>query len=216
MSYKVIGIISYLPDDEEKRQARFKKLCGLIQTCNQLFNLPIHIIIQNYYEEDTKILQKCNNCVLSPNYSRLGIVGARKKLREWFLSSPYDCLIMLDDDCEIIGTTEGAKQYLSILDAHEGYFGEFRGTQLKLFAIYKNLLKYVDFADINPENSEGFEDTLFVEKLKKKFPKRGFSFYEVQNLKEVSLGVGDELSTWYDSQDIKEMLYKTEEGKGKI
>lgn len=215
MASKVIGIISYLPDDEHIRKARFEKLCRLIETCNQLFNLPIHIIIQNYREEESQI-KEYKNVALSPNYTRCGIVGARKKLREWFLSTPYDCLIMLDDDCEIVGTKEGAKQYLDMINSHPGYYGMFKGYQLKLFSIDKVLLSQVDFIDVNPENSEGFEDTLFVEKLHKKFPKRGFSFYEVKNLKEISTGVGDELSTWYIGQNITEMLSNTKEAVKKL
>lgn len=215
MADKVIGIISYLPDDIDVRKARFEKLCKLIETCNQLFGLHIHIIIQNYKEE-IKYLFGYKNVSLSENYTRCGIVGARKKLREWFLKSPYDCLIMLDDDCNIIGTKDAAKQYLSIIDSHPGYYGMFKGSQLKLFAIDKSLIAQVDFDDINPEDGDGFEDTLFVNKLTKKFPKRGFSFYEVRNLKETSVGAGDSLSTWYTNQDLKNMLLKTDERKKNV
>jgi hypothetical protein len=207
--YKVIGIISYLPDDEHIRKSRFEKLCKLIDTCNQLFGLPIHIIIQNYKDE-LVYFNQYKNVTLSENYTRCGIVGARKKLREWFLSTPYDCLIMLDDDCELVGSRDGALKYLELVDSHPGYYGLFKGSQLKLFYIHKSLLSQVDFVDINPENGEGFEDTLFVSKLAKKFPKRCFSFYEVKNLKETSVGVGDSLSTWYTGQDLSDMLMKTD------
>ena len=215
MAYKVIGIISYLPDDADVRKARFEKLCKLIETCNQLFGLPIHIIIQNYKDE-IAYLSKYKNVTLSENYTRCGIVGARKRLREWFLATPYDCLIMLDDDCNIVGTRDGAKQYLSTVDSHPGYYGLFKGSQLKLFSIDRRLIAQVDFAEVNPENGEGFEDTIFVEKLRKKFPKKEFSFYGVQNLKETSVGTGDTLSTWYKNQDLSTMLAKTNAMKGKL
>lgn len=215
MAYKAIGIISYLPEDETIRKARFEKLCKLISTCNQLFNLPVFILVQNYHEEELKTMSGYKNVHLSENYPRCGIVGARKKLREWFLASPYEVLIMLDDDCELTGTEEGARAYLEMIDAHPGCYGEFKGTQLKLFAVDKNILKQVDFLDVKPEDGEGFEDTLFVEKIRKKFPKKGYSFYDIE-LKEKSKCVGDSLSTWYNKQDVKEMLKKTEEKRKKL
>ena len=206
---KVIGIISYLPDDKNIRGLRFQKLKKLIETCNQFFNLPIHIIIQNYREEEL-YLKGYKNVVLSPNYTRCGIVGARKKLREWFLNSQYDCLIMLDDDCEIVGTSRGGKIYLEELEQHPCGFGCFRGSQLKLFSITKDLLKFVDFNDdVKPEEGVGFEDTIFVSKLKKQFPKRWFD-YSGKELTETSLCVGDDLSTWYSGQDISKMLATTD------
>lgn len=207
MICKCFGIISYLPDDELIRKARFEKLCKLIETCNQLFNLPIYIVIQNYKDE-LEYLSRYKNVTVSENYSRCGIVGARKKLREWFLSSIYDCLIMLDDDCEIIGTREAAKQYIEMVESHPGYYGMFKGTQLKLFSIDKNIFAQVDFDNVNPESGEGFEDTIFVNRLKKKFPKRGFSFC-INGLKETSICTADTLSTWYSTQNLKDMLAKT-------
>lgn len=213
--YKCFGIISYLPDDEKVRPLRLQKLHKLIDTCNLLFNLPIHIIIQNYTEEEISSL-KYKNVSLSPNYTRCGIVGARKKLREWFLNSPYDCIIMLDDDCEIVGTSRGSKIYIEELEQHPCGYGEFRGTQLKLFSITKDLFKCVDFDDtIHPEKGDGFEDTVFVKSLIRKFPKRGFE-YSGKELSELSLGVGDELSTWYKNQNLRSMLAKTNAMKGKL
>ena len=214
MMSKCIGIISYLPDDKEIRAQRFKKLCELIETCNYLFNLPIYIVAQNYSREDIDYFEKYTNVTLSDNYMRCGIVGARKKLREWFLTSKYECLIMLDDDCHIIGTQEGAKKYIQELEAHPNSFGEFRGSQLKLFSITKDILSQVDYTDINPENSEGFEDTIFVETLRNKFPKNKFTYSKnTYQLKETSLGAKDVLSTWYTNQNLQEMLRKTRELK---
>lgn len=215
MLLKTIGIISYLPDDGSVRKSRFEKLCGLIETCNQLFNLHIHVIIQNYKGEE-ETLRRFSNVSLSDNYGRCGIVGARRKLREWFLGSQYDTLIMLDDDCEVVGTKAGAREYLDAIDAHPGCFGEFRGSQLKLFCIDKSLMRRADFAEINPEDGDGFEDTVFVSSLERRFPKMMFSFSEVRNLRETSSGAGDELSTWYRGQDLRDMLRKTEEAKRKL
>ena len=44
---KVVGIISYLPDDEKIRQHRFDLVVNLVIKCQELFKLPIMIIAQN-------------------------------------------------------------------------------------------------------------------------------------------------------------------------
>ena len=202
----VIGIISYLPDDPQVRELRFKKLCKLIDTCNSLFSLPIYIVIQRYGEKEIQYLSRYKNVTVSDNYDKLGIVGARKALRSWFIGSKYNCLVMLDDDCDINGTKEGGARYLKTLHEFESGFGEFRGSQLKLFSITKDLIKEVDFDDsISPEEGIGFEDTIFVGRLRTMFPKKKFT-YEHYQLYEKSLGARDSLSTWYKNQDLKKML----------
>ena len=45
--------------------------------------------------------------------NKLGITGARKKLREIFINSEYDYLIMLDDDNRIYG--EVNNNFLEVL-----------------------------------------------------------------------------------------------------
>ena len=208
MPSKVIGIISYLPDDPEVRERRFSKLTALVGNCRYLFGLPIHVITQNHTESERNALWSISGVTVSEDLPRLGIVGARNALREWFLGSGYDCLIMLDDDCELKGSIASAKEYLSYIDANEGCFFEFRGTLLKLFAIYRHPFDEVGFDGPSPEDGEGFEDTVFVKRLEKEFPNlkkvppRG-------NLNESSLSSNDPDSTWMDGQDIKRMLDNT-------
>lgn len=161
---KVIGILSYLPDDEEIRSYRKNKLLNLIFKCNYLFSLPIIIIAQNYKEDTVNF----KNCTLYQYKDKLGIVGARKELRKIFLESNYDYLIMLDDDCELVG--QSGEKYLKQIDNNPDCFIEFNKTLLKLFAISKTLFSQVDYEDLNPEDGEGFEDRVFVNKLRKLFP----------------------------------------------
>ncbi len=205
---KVIGIISYLPDDKRIRENRLFYLYKLISTSNTLFNLPIYIVIQNYNEQEIANLKKYTNIQLSPNYTRLGIVGARKELRKWFLESTYDTLIMLDDDCVIYGNKEDGDKYLSQIDNNPDMFYEFGGTLLKLFAISKSIFKEVDFENLHPENGEVFEDRIFVEKLRRLFPEKRYIF-ERGKLWEGSVSTRDPNSTWYVDQDIKKMLENT-------
>ena len=123
MLSKVIGIISYLPDDKEVREYRKNKLSALIDKAISLFNLPIMIIAQNYSEEDIWDIKNKDNKILIYDYiHKLGITGARKVLREKFLKSSYDYLIMIDDDVELIGNS--SDKYLSQIDENPDCFIE--------------------------------------------------------------------------------------------
>lgn len=185
---KVIGIISYLPDDEKKRKIREEKITSLIRTCDELFDLPIIIIAQNWKDFDIDC------CQLYKFDKPLGIVGARKELRKVFLKSGYDYLIMLDDDCNITGTQGGFDNYLKEIDQHPGMFGTFNGTLLKLFAISKEIFSLQDYGDGKVEDGDFFEDILLVNTLQKKFPDKHFVFSK-SNISEKSNNFNDENST---------------------
>lgn len=202
ISNKVIGIISYFPDDKELTHKRYAKLCNLLTKCHQLFNLPVIIIAQNWKSELVRV-----PWVTVYRYDKpLGITGARKELRRIFLESDYEYLIMLDDDCELEGTS--GEKYLQQIDENPDCFIEFNKTLLKLFAISKTLLKEVDYNDLNPEKEEGFEDRVFVNTLRKKFPgcRREFKNTEIE---QHSDSTKDPLSTWYKDQNLKKMLDNT-------
>ena len=168
----LIGIISYLPNDKEIRARRLHCLEELIRDCNRIFNLPIYIVIQNYTDEDIKKVASFNNVTVSSKLEKLGILLARRILRDMFLAFDYDTLIMLDDDCVITGTPEDGQEYLKQLEEHPGCFGEFNYTLLKLFSISKEIFEKEDYPEINPENGEGFEDRVFVETLRNKHIRR--------------------------------------------
>ena len=208
MGKAVIGIISYLPDDEKIRKHRFTKLANLLYQCNYIFNnLPIMIIAQNWKEEEFKKISKPN--IKGFFYDKLGIVGARNKLREHFLNSLYNYLIMLDDDVSLTGGPIQGIEYLRQLNLYKDGFWEFNLTLLKLFAISKSLFEKESFDEnINPENGEGFEDRIFVSKLRAKYPSLKHQF-NVEGLRQSSISTKDSDSTWYKNQDIKKMRDKT-------
>lgn len=208
---KVIGIISYLPEDEKIRTRRWDKLVNLIYNCNKLLNLNIIIEAQCWtYLEKSIITTHFNNVKIHYNHDKLGIAGARRKLREHFLESSYDVLIMLDDDCELKGTKQGALEYLKQIDNNPSMFYEYNGTLLKLFAISKDIFKEVDFEDMEPDRDEVFEDRIFVGKLRNLFPDRRYIFKRGE-LNEYSISTKDRDSTWYTNQDISKMLTNTQE-----
>jgi len=203
-----MGIISYMPDDEEIRKARYSILLQLLDTCYR-FNAPIMIIAQNWNEEE---LNNLKDKVILKTYPKLGITGARKELRKQFLASNFDYLIMLDDDCKLRATDKGIAIYLNKIDMHPGGVGEFRSTLLKLYAISKEIFSQVDYEDISPENGEGFEDTIFANKVRAQFHNKLFSFQiNSADLLETSKVSKDTLSTWYTNQNLPEMLGKTHE-----
>lgn len=202
---KVIGIISYFPDSAEVRNQRLGKLIHLIKCCDVLFNLPIIIIAQNWSGESQHI--KSKNVKIVEFKNALGIWGARNELRKYFINSNYDYLIMLDDDCLILGTD--GKDYLKQIDLNPDCFIEFNKTLLKLFAISKTLYKKVEIPKIEPEKQEGFEDRVFVNYLRKKYPDKRRVFNTT--LKEYSINTADKCSTWFnDKIDLKLMNNNTE------
>lgn len=181
---KVIGIISWLPDDEKMRKIRIERLNTLIVKCDELFNLPILIVAQNW-KNDVKI---SSNCIIH-KYDKLGITGARIKLRELFLATTYEIIIMLDDDCEIAGN---AARYLQQIEEHGVAYGTFGGTLLKLFSIHRDLFAQVNFdPDLNAENGDGYEDACFVGLLDKKYPDKHFGFTRT--------GIADFSNSWNDT-----------------
>ena len=199
---KCIGIISYFPDNKDITNARYKKLCALLSKCHELFNLPIIIVAQNWKAEYVRV-----PWVTIYRYpEKLGIVGARKELRRIFLESSYDYLIMLDDDCELVG--KSGKHYLEQIDKNPDCFIEFNKTLLKLFAISKSLFEKVDFEDISPEAGEGFEDRIFVSTLRKLYPYQKREFTNT-GIEQHSESTADPLSTWYKNQNTEKMLDKT-------
>lgn len=200
---KVIGIISYLPDELEIRNYRKNKLLNLIFKCNLLFSLPIIIVAQNYKDED---FIHFKNCTIYNYKNKLGITGARKELRKIFLKTDYDYLIMLDDDCELTGNS--GDRYLSQIDENPGCFIEFNKTLLKLFAISKELFSKVTYDDINVEEGEGFEDRIFVNKLRKRYMDKRREFKDTW-IEQHSDSTEDKYSTWYKDQDTKQMLENT-------
>lgn len=207
MLNKVIGIISYLPDNESIRNNRKQKLDRLLNKCNSLFKLPIIIVAQNYLESDIWYFKnKYNNALIHSYVDKLGITGARKKLRELFLNSNYDYLIMLDDDIEVVG--DNGEEYLRQIDNNPDCFIENNKSRLQLFAISRSIFEKQDFNDISPEKGEGFEDRIFFYTLCKKYPEKHKVFTNT-GVVEHALATKDRDSTWFVDQDLPEMIRKT-------
>ena len=175
---KVIGIVSWLPDNENDRAIRITVFNKLLKQINDYFpEIPLIIIAQNW-KNDTPII--LNDAKVYHYNERLGILKARKTLIKTFLySTEKDYLIMFDDDCVIKCTTEDAYlQYLKAIDNHPDGFAFLKGDSddaksglgspnpykdscLNLCAISRKILLENPMPKVNPEESIGFEDRVF-------------------------------------------------------
>lgn len=203
-----IGIISYIPDD--MKQKRQESIQSLFNKLDELFpDQPVLIITQNWKD----YLPKTTHDIIRVGYDKpLGIIQARIKLREEFLASNFDYMIMLDDDSKIIGNDSSV--YLKEIEDHPDGFGWFSNHLLKLFAISKNVYSKIEMPNVSAEKFEGFEDKLFISMCRIRFPELEFEFSH-GNLKEVSYGdTSGPPSTWWNSETRKhrqEMRDKTDQ-----
>ena len=202
----VMGIISYLPDDPKLRLLRANRLNELIQQIDRIFNIPIMIIAQNWagvsLQEGTT-----RQPIIIHNYKNgLGINKARQVLREKFLESDFNYLVMIDDDGVLRGTPEGGRAYLQQMTLHPYGFCEVKPSLLKLFAISKpcyELIKIPDGgADDKDQNMRFFEDMYMCRSLKRIYPERRFFFNMSPQLMELSDAAHDEGNTgWHRVYD---------------
>lgn len=176
---KVFGIISYFPDNDseyhiETRRERSRRFRELLFKLEELWpDVDIMVIAQNWQDFE---LPEIKNRIRTFSYGKLGILGARHELRKRFLDSPYDYLIMLDDDARI--TTDNPKEFMNIIDQNPDGIGVLRknNAPLNMCAVSRNVYSQVEMVDVDPEKGEGFEDDLFVALCFNKFPDKAYMF----------------------------------------
>lgn len=209
MLNKTFGIISWFPDIEPARSQRIERFNHLLLDLKRIFkDIPIMVVAQNW--KDYKPIYP----ITTFSYDRLGILTARKTLRKHFLESSFDYLIMLDDD-GMIQCKDGST-YLKEIDDHPNSYGLFRHNNcpLMLLAISKYIYNQIDMPNIDPEQSQGFEDDTFVASLISMFPDSGWDFSH-ETIEENSFkynGPGAVPSTWARAKhyDWKAMLSNTQ------
>ena len=192
---KCIGIVSYLPADEQVREVRKTRVLSLIKQCDEWFKLPIILITQNWPNDLYGLTTKYSKIIAYKYKNKLGLTKARVALVEKFLKSPYNRIIFMDDDM-ILNNQEEVNKYLSSLGSRDFYY--IPTWLLNFCSITRNGLSKVNF-DINTdaEKQTGFEDWLFVQTCIKKLPTEKIN---------CSLGKGtrkdyldDKFSTWNPS-----------------
>jgi hypothetical protein len=209
-----IGIISYFPDKQPDRDLRIGRFNSLLSTLDYLWpELPVIVVAQNWGDYVPK------KELIIHSFGKLGILNARRKLREIFLNSDYNNLITLDDDVIIDG--QSGKEFLMQINNNPNGMGVFcwEHSQLNLLYISKYIYSQVDLPDVDPEKDEGFEDVVFVHTCKQKFPDRVFTFKST-GLTETSFrytGEGKVPSTWAGNpHDWKKLRNNTKEIKDKL
>ena len=202
----VVGIISYFPDDLELKKLRIARLNRLLQQIDYIFNVPIMIISQNWTGISLAEGTTRKPIIIHNFKNGLGINKARQTLREKFLESDFNYLIMLDDDSDLRGSPQGGQAYLQEMAKHPYGFCEVKPSLLKLFAISKpcyELIKIPDGgADDKDPNMRFFEDMYVCRSLKRVYPERRFLFKMSNDLMEISDAAHDEGNTgWHKVYD---------------
>ena len=171
---KVIGIISWLPDNIVDRSSRLMRFTRLLNGINEYFpDIPIMVIAQNW---KNYMPQPQNNDFIIYKYDKLGILQARKELRKHFLEKNYDYLIMFDDDAIIESAQDGlVKEYFRRMDEHPNGFAFVKNwgiqdlanlnpyypSQLNLCAISRYIYEKEPMINIDPQKDEAYEDNLW-------------------------------------------------------
>lgn len=187
-----VGIISFFPDNI--RVERRQRLNALVNQLNKYFKLPIMIIAQNWVQEDIESLRKFKNQQISIYmYPKLGITNARIILREYFLKSDYEYLIMFDDDMELVDDEATVNAWLSQINDKDFYYTP---TFLTNFcAISKEAFKKVNYdVEVEAIKGNGFEDWIFVERCLNKLNCEPFNVYLPARTRQGFLN--DDLTTW--------------------
>lgn len=180
---KVIGIVSWMPDNLQERKVRFKCFNNLLKQINQYFpDIPLMIIAQNWNSVEPTIL---NEATIYKYNIRLGIIGARVELAKKFLNdSDADYIIMFDDDCVIKCTEPNANiKYIEAINNNPNGFAFLKGNSddgangspnpykdscLNLCAISRDIMVKTPMPIIDPEQSQAFEDRIWSMLLHKK------------------------------------------------
>lgn len=194
MDYSKIcfGIPSYLPDGKA-RSKRLKKVKATLNYLSKTFpNVSVLIIAQNWNDA----LEVKNNWIVY-NYDRLGITGARIKLREKFLESKFEHLIMLDD--EIVFNVKKPELFLSEILKHPDGWTIF-GRNIQFAIISKYLYSKIRFPDVDVIRDHIYEDIVFVKILQYYFNDSRYTISQdiVEYSPDKNATTADDSSTWYE------------------
>ena len=165
-----IGIISWLPDKEPDRQQRVVRLNRLLKQLEEVTpTTDVLIIAQNW--KDFKPVDIQNRLIVK-YYDCLGILKARKTLREEFLKLSYDYIMMFDDDAILVTPGNTFQQYIQLMEMHpDGFcfvkrnaplkYNPFADSQLNFCAISRYIYRAEEFPNVDAQNNEGYEDRVY-------------------------------------------------------
>lgn len=166
-----------------------------------MFELPIIIIAQNWKPGEVRM----DNSITVYSYDKLGITGARKELRQKFLESEYDKIIMFDDDFEMLTTVQQVKEFLNICARNDVV--KYKDFLLNGFCVTKDILKEVEYKDVSAENGEGFEDWILVSMIQNKHKVVTVTNLQLAMHQRAEM-VEDKYSTWITAETDKNGMDK--------
>lgn len=173
---KAIGIVSWFPSSEPMRGQRMSRLKRLIAQIDEMLpGLPLIIIAQNW--NGFKYKRK-NGSDHIYEYPQLGILGARRVLRQKFLQLGYDYLIMFDDDAILDEDNSHVfTNYLNLMDVNpqgfafakkpefinkdSGSHNPYIDSQLNFCAISRYIYEKEDIPMVDPQHNICYEDRIF-------------------------------------------------------
>lgn len=183
---QVIGIISYLPSNSS-RESRKERLLRLLKQLEMYWpELPIIIVAQNW-GNDNFLPKEYIDRITVYNYNEpLGILKARQTLREKFLSTDYEQIIMFDDDAIIKAYADQAREFLEKCKANPKGFMFLKGhrkdplgiydpAQLNGCCISRWLIEAEPLRDEwDPQKNGIFEDVVYAHLFHWKYPEYEF------------------------------------------
>lgn len=190
------GVPSYIPDKEPDRSLRKERLNRMFTQITDIFgDVDWLIVAQNWKEYKQPDFIKN---IKIRNKDKLGILGARKELRRFFLDEDYDYLIMLDDDIILKTNDNFSKEYFfGELNNHpDGFVFLKYGWSLTFCAISRYIYEREDMVDIDPEKGEGYEDVVFPFLLHFKYPTNEFILHGIEFVQHLNENRKELPSTW--------------------
>lgn len=162
----MIGIISWLHPSHEIRDARFKKTIKLLQDLTILFkDENIVVVGQDYTTEKVADVEAISNKINVHCFEKLGITGARNKLREIFLTTNEEYLIMYDDDCELTwGNDTAGSIFIETLKISKYGYVTDRVSLLKNAGVMRNILENIKFR-LGDHGEDYYQDARFYRDL---------------------------------------------------
>lgn len=97
-----IGIISYMPDDWDKRKVRLKQHQEQLAWLDRVLpEKPMLVVAQKYHDYEVEDCQRLYPHTVIRHEEGIGPARARDELLKVFYKSDYDHLLILDDDATV-------------------------------------------------------------------------------------------------------------------
>lgn len=179
-----LGVVSFLPNKTYDRSMRQARLDELLIKLRAVSNLPILIIAQNWQD----YLPSISGITVYQYDIGLGIAAARAKLRDAFLETDGDYLIMLDDDLILEFTKNDFTEYINEILRHPNGFcfprqsnfanmypnDHYIDACLNLNVVSRYIYEQTPMVNAEASLGQCWEDKLFLKLVTKKYSELEF------------------------------------------